>query len=326
MASPTNPNTFTDNPLDRASHLRDDQQWLAGARKDSDTAFVPLWQLKPLIREWPDTAGDCSIGWVSPAALSGLDLSTSVFLGLDNERPHFAVDVDKLSGETPPLQLLETETGTFEDLLSVVTRLEPREASLLAQAKSMIDWHRRHGFCAQCGATTVFADAGYRRDCPECEAQHFPRTDPVVISLVIRDGKCLLGRNAAFRAPFFSALAGFLEPGESIEEAVAREIMEEVGIEVTNVTYHSTQPWPYPSSLMIGCMAEAVNDNGTVDDREIAEARWFSRDQLREGLDKSGKVDFQALMRNPEQASPDAFFLPPHSAIAHQLIRTWIEG
>jgi len=148
----------------------------------------------------------------------------------------------------------------------------------------------------------------------------------VVISLVIKNDKCLLGRNAMFKGPFFSALAGFLEPGESIEEAVAREVMEEVGIEVSNVKYHSTQPWPYPSSLMIGCIADAVTDTITLDEKEIAEARWFSREQLRQGLENSGNIDYKAIVSGEKTRNAAEFVLPPHSAIAHQLLLSWVNS
>lgn len=322
MASPNNPNAFTDNPLDRASHLRADMDWLTRARGNPETNFVPLCHLKPLVLSSKEQAGLREIGWVRLADLSAFDLSSSVFLGLDQGRPCFAIDVSTLteSEQAKPFG----GSGSFEELLTFVSQIEPRSASLLAQAKSMIDWHRRHGYCAQCGTPTRFADAGYRRDCPECKAQHFPRTDPVVITLVVRGDKCLLGRNAMFKGPMFTALAGFLEPGETIEEAVAREVMEEVGIEVGNVAYRSTQPWPYPSSLMIGCNAEALTDTVTVDEKEIAEARWFTRRELRAALADAGKINYQELMSGNVSTWTSEFFVPPHSAIAHQLIRAWV--
>lgn len=322
MASPDNPNAFTDNPLSRASHLRADPDWLARTRADGETRYVPFWQLKPLIRPPQREGGASDIHWLRVAELGGFDLSTSVLLGCDPRRAYFAVDVSAL----PEAELTAPfgGNGAFEDLVSVVTRLEPRNASLLAQARSMLDWHRRHGFCAQCGAATTFADAGYRRDCPQCEAQHFPRTDPVVISLVVKGDQCLLGRNAMFRGPMFTALAGFLEPGETIAEGVAREVMEEVGIEVGSVAYQFDQPWPYPSSLMLGCIAEAVTDTIRLDEKEIAEARWFSRDELRAALADSASVNYQVLMSGTGDTGPADFFVPPHSAIAHQLMRRWV--
>ncbi len=324
MASPHNPNTFTDNPLDRASHLRADPEWLAAARKRDDTLFAPLCQLRPLLLPRGGDGGAAGLGWVTAAQLAGADLSNSVFLGLEGGQPYFAVDVSDLpeAASEAPFGM----AGAFEDLMGALGRLDARSVSLLAQAKSMLDWHRRHGFCAQCGAPTVFADGGYRRDCPSCKAQHFPRTDPVVISLVVRDGRCLLGRNAMFRGPMFSALAGFLEPGETVEEAVAREVKEEVGIEVGEVEYLFTQPWPFPSSLMIGCVAQALTEAITVDENEIAEARWFTREQLARGLAQSENIDYRQMMSAERDADSPEFFVPPASAIAHQLLRAWVEA
>lgn len=312
MAAPDNPNTFTDNPLDRASLKRLDKDWLNEQLKSPETSIVPLWQLKPLILP-PLKEGDFSdIGWVRPDMIS--DMVTldpelgpiTLFLGLENGRSHFAVDVSHI--EAPEQAGPFSGLGTFEELRGMVQNIDPRDASILAQAKSMIDWHRRHGFCAACGSPTVMEEAGYKRQCHNCGAEHFPRTDPVVITAVIREDKCLLGRNINFPGSMFSALAGFLEPGESIEEAVAREVEEEVGLQVGKVHYHSTQPWPYPSSLMIGCLAEALSFNATPDQTEIAEARWFTRDELRDALD--GKAT--------------DFGIPPYMAIAHQLIRAFV--
>ncbi|MFV8819354.1 NAD(+) diphosphatase [Haliea sp. E17] len=324
MASPDNPNTFTDNPLDRASHLRANPDWLAAAHRDPDSLFLPLWQLKPCILPPLKAGGSSAVRWLRAADLGDFDLGESVFLGRDGERACFAVDISAL--EDPGLSPALRDAGNFIDLMAVIAQLEPRDASLLAQAKSMVDWHQRHGYCARCGTPTLFADAGYRRDCPQCQAQHFPRTDPVVISLVVREDKCLLGRNAMFRGPMFSALAGFLEPGESIEEAVAREVMEEVGIEVNNVRYQFTQPWPFPSSLMIGCIADAVTSEITLDENEIAEARWFSRDELRAALAASAQVDYRELFSDSGKYQPTDVVLPPRSAIAHQLLKTWVDA
>lgn len=309
MAAPDNPNTFTDNPLDRASHRRPDKEWLAAQLTSPDSCIVPLWQLKPLILP-PLKKGDPQdIGWVRPGLLKEIlaHEPITIFLGLENDRSHFAMDISHL--EAPEQDGLFAGMGAFEDLRTVAQNLDPRDASILAQAKSMIDWHQRHRFCAACGASTVLKEAGYMRACVNCGAQHFPRTDPVVITAVIHDDKCLLGRNAKFPEGMFSAFAGFLEPGESIEEAVAREVEEEVGLIVSKVRYHSTQPWPYPSSLMIGCLAEATTADAKPDGIEIAEARWFSRDELRAAL----------------EGKPMDFGIPPSMAIAHQLIRAFAD-
>ena len=332
MAAPQNPNAFTDNPLDRAAHLRADKAWLAASLKAPDTRIVPLWQLKPLILPprvdgpagTPGPSGVpgtmCDIGWYSPHALADVmrDDATLVFLGQDNGRAHFAVDIGNI--QEPDTIELFSGIGAFQDLRQTVPQLTGRDASILAQAKSLIDWHARHRFCACCGGATTLVDAGYRRTCQNCDANHFPRTDPVVISAVIDGDRCLLGRGAHFPDGMFSTLAGFVEPGESIEEAVAREVFEEVGVHVDNVRIHSSQPWPYASSLMIGCLATATSTAITIDDTEIVEARWFTRDELA-----------AALARQPEAReapnNPGAdFWVPPAFAIAHQLIKAFVDG
>jgi NAD+ diphosphatase len=175
----------------------------------------------------------------------------------------------------------------------------------------MIDWHQRHGFCARCGTRTTMADAGYKRVCPNCNAEHFPRTDPVVIMLATHGDACLVGRGKQFPRGMFSALAGFIEPGETIEEAVRRELMEEAGLKVGRVTYHTTQPWPFPSSLMIGCFAEAESRDTKVDETEIAEVRWLERDLARRLVKGEGV---------------DGVWVPPAIAIAHHLIKDWADS
>jgi NAD+ diphosphatase len=181
----------------------------------------------------------------------------------------------------------------------------------MGQAKAMIDWHNRHGFCANCGARTALTDGGYRRLCGSCNAEHFPRTDPVVIMLAVHDDACLVGRNKRFPGNFYSALAGFMEPGETIEDAVRRELMEEVNVKVGAVRYIATQPWPFPSSLMIGCIGEADSHNFKPDGVEITEARWLSRDDAKRLL---------AGERMPDIS------VPPAIAIAHHLIKAFAEG
>jgi NAD+ diphosphatase len=175
----------------------------------------------------------------------------------------------------------------------------------------MIDWHQRHGFCPRCGAPTALVDAGYRRLCGSCNAEHFPRVDPVVIMLATYGEECLVGRGTQFPAGMFSALAGFIEPGETIEEAVQRELMEEAAVKVTDVTYYATQPWPFPSSLMIGCFARASSREARPDANEIAEVRWIERDTARE------------LIRGRAIAG---IRVPPPVAIAHHLIKAWALG
>jgi NAD+ diphosphatase len=191
----------------------------------------------------------------------------------------------------------------------IAMTLPGTEAAMLATAKSMFEWRRRHRHCAACGQPSEVSEAGWRRVCPACKAEHFPRTDPVVIMLAVKGEKCLVGRQAAWPKMMYSALAGFLEPGESIEEACARELWEEAKLKTLRVRYHSTQPWPYPSSLMIGLIAEVENDDAVPDQVELDEVRWFTREEARAWL--RGEL-------------PDAR-VPGALAIAHQLIKAWAE-
>jgi NAD+ diphosphatase len=192
----------------------------------------------------------------------------------------------------------------------VASRLSPEDAAIAAQARHLVDWHSRHRFCPGCGHSTFSKDGGWSRLCGSCGSEHFPRTDPVVIMLV-RDGeRCLLGRQPNWPKPFHSALAGFVEPGETLEEAVRREVKEEAGLDVGAVHYHSSQPWPFPASLMLGCFADATTNEIVVDRSELEEAGWFERDEVR------------AALRRPS----DRLAVPPRMAIAHQLLRAWIDS
>ncbi len=304
-----NPNTFANNPLDRCSEKRTDEAWLKAQYEDGGTLIVPFFRLQPFVIETSNAENPLDVGWLRTGALDGMmsPQALKIFLGQNEDTSYFAVDLDR--AEDPEHDGALAGLGKFTDLRAAAMGLDNREAAILAQGKSMIDWHQRHGFCAVCGAGTSFADGGYRRVCPSCNAEHFPRTDPVVISLVVADDECLMGRGPQWPKGMFSALAGFLEPGESIEEAVKREIAEETTIKVGNVSYIHSQPWPFPSSLMIGCIAEAETKGVKVDGVEIAEARWFKRDDIRDAL--NGKGD-------------GSFHIPPPLAIAHQLLRAWV--
>ena len=212
----------------------------------------------------------------------------------------FARDIEE--SEVPAgANLVDLRTLAMQGLL------EPAELATLAQARALLVWHQRHGFCANCGAPTSFAERGYRRDCGQCAAQHFPRTDPVAIVAVTGRRGMLLGRGAHFLPGVYSALAGFLEPGETIEEGARREVWEESGIELGDVAYCASQPWPFPASLMIGLIATAISDEIAIDRSELEDARWFSRAEVEEML---------------EARHPGGLLVPRPAAIAHHLIRT----
>ena len=300
---------FAGNPLDRASDKRGDTAWLAERRTERTTRVLPLWKLQPLLLGPENATGNTSLGFVDGDLAAGLGAlnAVEVFLGMDAGVAYFARDISSL---TDPLAASLASHGHFRDARSAAALLPGHEVAMLGQAKALIDWHNRHGFCAQCGTPTELADGGYRRICPVCKAEHFPRTDPAVIMLVTVGGRCLLGRNKRFTGGHYSTLAGFLEPGESIEEAVRREVYEEVGVRVGAVTYFASQPWPFPSNLMIGCFAEAATDDIQVDGNEILAARWFDRETIRRLL--SGESNEVGL--------------PRRDAIAFHLIRHWAEA
>ena len=281
---------FSGNPLDRASFHRADPAWLAA--QQAAGLFLPFWQNRPFLR-------DARAGLLSwRATWEGLP---SVFLGLDGDQPLFAVD---LPGESEPA----LGEGAFPEMRSAAFILPARDIAIAGQAKALLDWHRRHGFCPNCGHATDALDGGYRRLCPACQAEHFPRTDPVVIMLPLLGDRCLVGRNKRFPPGLYSAFAGFVEAGESMEEAVRRELLEEVNLKTGAVRYHASQPWPFPSSLMLGCYAEAESEDFRIDGHEIEDARWLTKDEARARL---------------AQTIEDHMKLPATIAIAHHLIRDW---
>ncbi|GLK79502.1 NAD(+) diphosphatase [Methylopila turkensis] len=230
-----------------------------------------------------------------------------VFLGLDGDVPRFAAELDAdVEASLPP-------GVAVEDLRAVASdgRLAGSALALAGYAKSMLRWHARNGFCANCGAPSVMAGGGWRRVCPACGAVHFPRTDPVAIMLVTHGGRCLLGRQARFRPGMWSCLAGFVEPGETLEDAVRRETFEEAGVRVGRVAYAFSQPWPFPSQLMVGMVGEALDDALDPDLEELEDARWFSREDARRML--AGD-------------HPEGLTAPPPAAIAHHLLRAFVAG
>jgi NAD+ diphosphatase len=299
-------NTFAGNPLDRASDRRPDADWLAGQLASPEALAVALWNGRPLVED--RDGGGLQLAYL-PGKLAGeLAGGTErlLFLGLWKDAAVFAVD---LEGQGDPTGSALSGLGRFEDLRMGALQLPPSEAAIASTAKGMFEWRRRHSRCAVCGEPTHPADGGWKRVCGACESEHFPRTDPVVIMLPYHGGRCMLGRQEKWPKGMFSALAGFLEPGEAIEEACARELLEEAGLHAVRVRYHSSQPWPYPSSLMIGLLAEVEDEEGCPDQTELSEVRWFT------------KAEARALL----EGGIEGVFCPPPSAIAHQLIKAWAE-
>ena len=312
MALPENPIMFANNPLDRAGHQRGNADWLAAQFASDAALIVPLWNLQPLVLPELQAGDGRDVGYLPKAAFAEAwrDDMTVVFLGLNRRgKPLFAADISHMSSpeEFGPFKGM----GQFEDLraLAAAGDMARTELAILAQAKGMLDWHLRHGFCSQCGSPTDMLEGGYKRQCGNCGVEHFPRTDPVVIMLATYSEQCLLGRQRGWPEGMLSALAGFMEPGETIEEAVARELQEEAGLEIDNVTYLGTQPWPFPGSLMIGCLAEASSPDVCVDEVELEEARWVSRDDVVSSMRGDGPLG-----------------VPPQMAIAYQLMQAFAEG
>ncbi|MBQ0823247.1 NAD(+) diphosphatase [Microvirga terrae] len=298
----TGPIAYISNPLVRHSAERDPEA-LAKAASDPDTAMIVLAGDLPVLQ-----AGEPGTSLLPVSVMNRLPAhQEQVFLGTLNERPVVATlaapDAAELFQDDPAFAVV--------DLRSIAVRglVPAEELGMLAMAKSLLDWHRRHRFCANCGAPTQPTQAGFRRDCAACGAQHFPRTDPVVIMLITRGDKCLMGRQPRFAEKMYSCLAGFLEPGETIEDAVRRETFEEAGIRVGAVRYMTSQPWPFPSNVMIGCIGEALTEDIAFDGEELEDARWFSKDDVRLML----------------EGRHEHFAAPAPIAIANHLVREWVK-
>jgi NAD+ diphosphatase len=298
------PNVYTGSPLDRAGHLRDDTDWIEARLGDPATLFVPVWRSRTLVQDRDD--GPHAVFLTNEAAAQvRMAGGPWAFLGLQGDTAVFTVDV---SGVDDPLPLLPEALGRFEDMRSLAGQLTPDDAAVLAHARGLMHWRVRHRFCGNCGSPCEPRSAGHAMACMQCGAQHFPRTDPAVIMLVHDGDRCLLGHSQRFpNSTMYSTLAGFVEPGESLEEAVAREVLEESAIRVGRVSYHSSQPWPFPASIMLGFYAEALSSEITIDASELRDARWFSRDEIRNN-DRHG------------------FNLPRRDSIARRLIEDWMDA
>ncbi|MDF1747348.1 MAG: NAD(+) diphosphatase [Alphaproteobacteria bacterium] len=296
------PNVYASGPLDRADRIRGDQDALSAAMASKTARLLPVWRGNNLVQ-----MGTVMRGWTLQASRTDLitQSTLSVFLGLDaTGTPHFAIDLSDL--EEPP----EIEADTvFEDLRKVGPMLGDDDGAVLAYARGLVHWHRRHLFCGVCGSPTESRKGGHERRCTNenCGASHFPRTDPAVIMLV-HDGadRIVLGRQKEWPPGRCSVLAGFVEPGESLEDAVAREVMEEVGLPTADIRDNSSQPWPFPSSIMLGFSARATAEEMTVATDEIEEARWVTRAEI---------------AASPED---ETFALPRRDSIAYRLIQDWM--
>ena len=297
---------YTESSLVRAAELRLDEAKLAALAADNRAgAYLAGGEL--VVMKANSSLADPLFAIPEAHALG--ETAESVFLGLSGGAGRFGIGLVPAAVEA-----LKTRNDlVITDLRSIAMKglVAPEHLPPLAEAKAMLHWHARHRFCSNCGAKTDLIEGGWKRVCPACEGQHFPRTDPVVIMLAVAGDRCLLGRSGRFAASMWSCLAGFVEPGEAIEDAVRRETLEEAGIRCGRVTYFRSQPWPFPMSLMIGCHAEALNDDIVVDRSELEDARWFSREEV-----------VLMLMRQ----HPDGLGTPPPVAIAHHIIRAWVEG
>lgn len=304
MTLPPRLNAFANSPLDRAGQLRKDQAFLAQALQ-SDSARVCVLQDGAVLCD------DAGVLWLNGSAAALATSAPVMFHGNDpHGAPVFAVSLpSRVDINDTPIAGL----GAFTELRAAAPVLESGDLAIVGAAKALFEWHAKHGFCANCGEKSTPADAGWKRVCAACSTEHFPRVDPVVIMLPVHEDRCLLGRQSRFPKGMFSALAGFVEPGESIEEACARETLEEVGLTVHAARIQSSQPWPFPSSLMIGLICETTGDAVRLDD-EIDETVWLTRDEARAALD--GGVD----------TANGRVWAPPPFAIAHQILKAWVNG
>src|SRR5437870_4428042 len=321
------PNFYAHPSFERAGLRRRDTGWILERVADPGSLFVPVWRNQNLVLELDGEPRAAVLASAAVAATLGAGFAGAeehlargevVFLGVVEERAHFALDLSPIEA---PLEMvrspalvasgLDGAEVRFTDLRQLGGRIERREGALLALARATLFWHARHRFCGLCGSPTRSEEAGHMRRCtdPACNTMHFPRTDPAVIMLVTDGERALLGRNKNFPvAGMYSTLAGFVEPGESLEDAVARVVLEETGIEVGAVHYHSSQPWPFPANIMLGFHAEARTTEVTIDYGELEDARWFTRDWL------------------ISHADDDSFRMPRLDSIARRLIEDWLHG
>jgi len=293
-------NFYATGEFNRAVERREDVAWIRARLADPASRLYPIWRLRNFVSD-PEAPRALALAPERRAAL--LEAATNVvLLGIEAETAHFLIDVSHLD------EAAVAELGHAVDLRAVGGLMPQREGALLAYARGLTYWHERHRFCGTCGSPTESKAAGHQRQCtnPDCSAVQFPRTDPAVIMRITHGDRILMARQAVWPQGMHSILAGFVEPGESLEDAVAREVYEEVALRLTRIRYFSSQPWPFPSSLMLGFSAEATSDAFTVDQEELESARWMTRAEL---------------LDSPEDAT---FKLPRHDSISRRLIEDWL--
>ena len=297
------PNVYSSSPLDRIGERRDDAAWMEARLNDPATLFVPVWRNRNLVSGMDEARPEAV--YISGEAAASLRMAGGpwALLGMFGDRAVVAIDI---SAAEDPLPLLPEALGSFVDLRSVGWGVPKPEAAVLAHARGLLHWRTRQRFCGVCGVACEPQSAGHVMRCTGCDTEHFPRTDPAVIMLVTNGDRALLGHSQRFpRANMYSTLAGFVEPGESLEEAVRREVLEESAIKVGQVWYHSSQPWPFPGNVMLGFYGEGLTEEIAVDNTELIDVRWFSKDQIR---------DHEA----------QGFQLPRGDSIARRLIEDWL--
>jgi NAD+ diphosphatase len=290
--------------LDRASSLRGDPEWVADRVQDPTTRVLVASSEGVLVSDTSDPVLTRTA--IEPETIGYVERAGPILLGLvEDGAAVFAVDLDGLDAA---VRERFTEGGRIVSLRDAGVGLSRSEGGLAAYLMALLNWHRTHHFCANCGTRSIVVEAGYSRRCPNCGVAHFPRTDPVVIMLVENEGRLLLGRRAGWPHPRYSVLAGFVSPGESLEEAVAREVREESGIDVYDPSFVTSQPWPFPASLMLGFDARSDGGEPGVSDGELEDVRWFTLDAVRAAAAESG----------------DELRLPPPVSIARFLIERWL--
>jgi NAD+ diphosphatase len=305
--------TFASNPIDRSSKLRSDLKWQNEALKSNKSKIMVFFNDKPLIKIDPQNPSNPKIFWSKYDDIEHLikKESLTLFLGIIEDNFYYAIDLSDLNVDQILLEPLFLNSK-FIDVRTIAPSLNNKSTGVIAQAKSNFEWNKNNIYCTKCkGQVLITKESGYKKICDLCETEYFPRVDPVVIMLPYYKDRCLLGRQKIFPPNMFSALAGFVEPGETIENAVRREVYEEVGLLCKDISYKFTQPWPFPSQLMIGCLAQVENNDDEADNDEIEETVWLNKEDLTSILVGKHKK---------------RIWIPPPMAIAHQLILEWMNN